>query len=179
MKKILTFSLALLLIPSVFGASTLNIINVTTNYTLYFNLVTKSYNCYPEIREYYPSSPTGSGYCDLVAGGAISFNNYTELNSYYPGILLTRKNSSSATPSPLPINLADNYLTILNMEWANIIYKVTHNTSGHTEGVWLGFSDFYSCHGLPDSWGTYGITETESFTSFTIGGDRYFIVGEY
>lgn len=65
------------------------------------------------------------------------------------------------------------------MNWSHILYKVTHNTTGHTEGIWLGFSDFLSCHSLSDSWGTYGVTSTESFTTYTIGGERYFVVGEY
>lgn len=177
MKKISSI-LVLIVAPLILNANTtLNVINATTNYTLYFNTVSKTSSCYPEIREYNPSGI--SGYCTLSAGGSIAFANFTTLNGYYPGLTVTRKNSSSATPVPISLSLANTYLTSLNMNWAYVIYKVTHNTTGHTEGTWLGFSDFYSCHSLPDSWGTYGTTATESFTTFTIGSDRYFIVGEY
>lgn len=178
MKKLISLILILSVAPLFSSANTtLNVINATLNYTLYFNTVSKTSSCYPEIREY--NNLGTSGYCDLAAGGSISFANFTALSSYYPGITVTKKNSSGAAPAGLSISLANTYLTSLNMNWAYIIYKVTHNTTGHTEGVWLGFSDFYSCHSLPDSWGTYGTTATESFTSFTVGSDRYFVVGEY
>lgn len=178
MKKLTSFILALLIAPMFSGANTtLNVINATTNFTLYFNTVSKTNSCYPEIREYNPSGT--SGYCILGAGGAISFANFTDLNTYYPGITVSRKNSATATPTPLSISLANTYLTSLNMNWAYIIYKVTNPGTGHTEGAWVGFSDFSGCHGLADSWGTYGSTDTESFTSFTIGGDRYFVAGEF
>lgn len=178
MKKLISLILILLVAPLFSkGNTTLNVINATLNYTLYFNTVSKTSSCYPEIREYNPSGT--SGYCVLGAGGSISFANFTTLNTYYPGLTFTKKNSSGGTAAPLSLSLANTYLTSLNMNWAYIIYKVTHNTTGHTEGLWLGFSDFSSCHGLPDSWGTYGTTATESFTSFTVGSDRYFVVGEY
>jgi hypothetical protein len=178
MKKLTSLLLILVVAPMFSKANTtLNVINATLNYTLYFNTVSKTSSCYPEIREYNPSGT--SGYCTLAAGGSIAFADFTTLNSYYPGLTFTKKNSSGATAAPLSLLLANTYLTSLSMNWAYIIYKVTHNTTGHTEGVWLGFSDFSSCHGLPDSWGTYGTTDTESFTSFTVGNDRYFVVGEY
>lgn len=177
MKKLMSFILALLIAPMFSGANTpLHVINATTTFTLYFNTVSKTSSCYPEIREYNPSGT--SGYCILGAGGSITFSNFSQLNTYYPGITVSRKNSASATPTPISVSLANTYLTSLSMEWAYIIYKVS-NTAGHTEGAWVGFSDFFSCHGLPDSWGTYGSTDTESFTSFTIGVERYFVVGEF
>lgn len=74
MKKLLTLSLTILMIPSVFAADVINIINATTNYTLYFNTVTKTTNCYPEIREYYPSGISGN--CTLGAGSSIDFSTY-------------------------------------------------------------------------------------------------------
>lgn len=178
MKKLTSLILILVVAPMFSKANTtLNVINATLNYTLYFNTVSKTSSCYPEIREYNPSGT--SGYCTLAAGGSISFANFTTLNGYYPGLTFTKKNSSGAAATPLSLSLANTYLTSLNMNWAYIIYKVTHTTTGHTEGLWLGFSDFSACHGLPDSWGTYGTTATESFTSFTVGSDRYFVVGEY
>ena len=72
-------------------------------------------------------------------------------------------------PSPTPPPPTQNY------NWSSIIYKV--EKQNYTEGAWIGFSDFYSCHGLFDYWGTYLVTQTYA-TMFTIGNDRYFIVGD-
>lgn len=182
MKKIFTFISVIAFVANMFSANTLNVINATTNYMLYFNTVTKAPSCYPEIREYNPFGL--SGYCTLAAdptsgGSSISFSNYTQLNSYYPGLTMTKQNSFGSAVSPLSVSLASTYLNSLSMDWAYLIYKVTNTTTGQTEGAWIGFADFISCHNLPDAVGTYGVTATESFTTYTIGGTRYFVVGEY
>ena len=178
MKKLTSLMFLLVFVPVILQANTtLYVLNTTANYTLYFNTVSKAASCYPEIREYNPSGT--SGYCILGAGGSISFADFSQLSTYYPGITISRKNSASATPTTIPVALANTYLTSLNMNWAYIIYKVTNPGTGVTEGAWVGFSDFAGCHGLPDSWGTYGSTLTESFTSFSIGSDRYFVAGEF
>ena len=163
--------------PSVFGASTINIINGTTNYTLYFNLVAKrSGYCYPQFRDYYPASPTGSGYCDLPPG-SLSFNSYAGLASYYPGLTFTRKMNSSSSPITVnTANLVDTYMTAYNADWAYVIAKVENSSGSITEGAWVSFWDYASCDGLPDGWTQ---TYTESISSFEIGDERYFIVGEY
>lgn len=177
MKKIITFAFILVFGCNVWAASTMNVINASTNYTLYFNTIAMG-NCYPQFREYYPASPTGSGYCDLSAGGSISFNNYSDLQSYYPNLNITTKTSSGGTFVPTSVSAADAQMAIpaLGIDWAVILYKM--QSASNVEGVWLGASDYYACHGLPDSWGTYGTTDTYSY--FTIGGTtRYFVAGEY
>lgn len=177
MKKILTLGFVLFLSYSTWSASTMNVINASTNYTLYFNTIAMGH-CYPQFREYYPTSPTGSGYCDLLAGGSVSFDNYSDLQGYYPNLDMTMKVSSGGGSVPISVAAVDQQMSIpaLNIDWAIILYKM--QSSNNVEGTWLGASDYYNCHGLPDFWGTFGTTDTYSY--FTIGGTtRYFVAGEY
>lgn len=177
MKKLASLILAFVFVPSVFAASTMHVINASVNYTLYFNTIAMG-NCYPQFKEYYPSSPSGAGYCDLSAGGSISFNNYSALAAYYPGLQITKKATSSGMFEETSFTAADLEMGIpvLGIDWAVINYKMESATD--VEGVSLGSSDYSSCHGLPDSWGSYGTTDTYSY--FTIGGtNKYFVAGEY
>ncbi|MDO5637980.1 MAG: hypothetical protein Q4G18_12130 [Myroides sp.] len=177
MKKLASLILAFVFVPSVFAASTMHVINASVNYTLYFNTIAMG-NCYPQFKEYYPSSPSGAGYCDLSAGGSISFNTYLQLESYYSGLLMSTKTSSTGSFGGTSIMAADMEMGIpqLGIDWAVINYKMESATD--VEGVSLGSSDYSSCHGLPDSWGSYGTTDTYSY--FTIGGtNKYFVAGEY
>ena len=185
MKKLLIFIFAFLFTSNIFATSSqLTVLNATTNYTLYFNTVTKWGACYHEYREY---NYTGvSGYNILapaVGGSSMVFSNYTGLQSYYGtgSLYMTRKISSTAPPTGTSIGLVDIYMNSVSgtADWAYIIYKVS-NSSGYTEGTYLGFYDYYSCHHLDEVWGEYGATATESFTTFTIGGGpKYFVVGEF
>ena len=174
MKKLASLILAFVFVPSVFAApSTMNVINSTTNFTLYFNLIAKKTgDCYPQVRDYYPSSVM-SGYCDLAAGNSISFDNYTDLSSYYPGLQCIIQTSAGGPPSALQNpSIGDNVMNGVGMEWAYIISKVENSSGTITEGEPLSFSDFASCDGLPDSWYQ---TNTIAITYFTIGTSRYFV----
>src|SRR5699024_10691495 len=102
------------------------------------------------------------------------------LENYYPGLTATMQTNPNNTPQNYGnnLNIIDGYISALNANWSYFIYKADGGSYGG-DGAWVGFSDFYSCHGLPDGYGNYGTTATETFTSFTIGGDRYFVIGEY
>ncbi|MDO4728001.1 MAG: hypothetical protein Q4B43_03230 [Bacteroidota bacterium] len=179
MKKIFSLIFTTVFCLNLFAADILNVVNATNNYRLYFSVIAKKTGaCYPEFRCYNNSGV--SGYLTLDAGNTLSFSNYLQLSSYYPNLSLSMQmHQGGPTLNNGTINSTNTIFTTLNANWSNIIYKVSHNTTGYTEGVWLGFGDFYACHNLSDSWGTYGTTQTHSFTSFSIGDERYFVVSEY
>jgi|GEM_PF-4497951 len=177
MKKFITLTLLCLFMSKVFGASDpMHVVNVTTSYSLFFNIKANTINnCYPELIEH---NLTGtSGYCELPAEQSIDFQDFQDFANYYPNLIIKIKTNFGNSYEETSIVAADALMNSINMNWSSIIYKASSSTN--VEGVPIGFSDFYDCHGLEDAWGIYNSTETYSFTTFTIGEDRYFIVGEY
>src|SRR5699024_12396988 len=67
-------------------ATTLNIVNGTTQSKLLFNTITQPLgnNCLPEFREYNYAGI--SGYCILDPSSSLSLENYETLENYYPTI---------------------------------------------------------------------------------------------
>lgn len=175
MKKILILCTLLLIIQNARAVpDTLTVMNLTNNFTLYYQVIASEDSCYPRISSY--DTTNGSGYFEMAAGDVISFYDYIGLNTYYPNFKVYYELTAAGTPQgPILGTTANSLLLapIFNMNWASIIYKV--ESANNAEGGWIGFADFYTCHGLPSSWGNPPTTDTYGFTSFTIGNDRYFI----
>lgn len=173
----------LFMYSSAFGQnqiSTLNVINTTTHFKLlFYPIVQTPDDCYPQFEALNPSGP--ASYCVLDAGQSLSANSFTQLATYYPGLTATMQTNPNNSPTYYPnnyLNIVDGFMDGLDADWSYFIYKADGGSYG-ADGAWVGFSDFFDCHGQPDGYGNYGSTATESFTSFTIGGDRYFVIGEY
>jgi len=176
MKKFITFIFVLLFAANTFAASTLTIYNFTSDYTLYFDVVAqKPLVCTPIIRTTNPAN--GAGYCTLepdpIYGSSVAFSNFTELSVRYPGLIVYMQGSTVPFSTTA---LADAVLNNFSMNWSYIIYKVQSPSSPFTEGMWIGFSDFFDCHGL-SNWWQWDYQQTGGYAeNFTIGGDRYFMV---
>lgn len=180
MKKFIKISLFLLFTSNMFAVpSIVNVINATADYTLYYNVkLASKTNGYPIITA---SKVTGSyNYLTLGAGSSLSFNTFNQLSGLYGGGLnFTRQNSATNWTSPAPsLSNSNLYCTTLfaslNMEWAGFIYKVENATS--TEGGWMRFDDFAPWFSGYNEYVSY--TYTEAYTTYTIGGERYFVVSD-
>jgi hypothetical protein len=179
MKKFLKISLFLLFTSNVLQASVCNVINTTTDYTLYFYPhATGKNTCYPKFRAYNPSGL--SSYCVLPADSAIAFSTFTQLGLIYPGLTCTRQLSATAATTNVSQASASTYFTntslisAYNVDWSAMIYKVENSTT--TEGAWMRFGDFASCFSGWEEYVSY--TNTEAYTTYTIGAERYFVVSD-
>ncbi|MBC5835276.1 hypothetical protein G6N05_05790 [Flavobacterium sp. F372] len=181
MKKFIKISVFLLFTSNMFAVpSIVNVINATTEHTLYYNVkLASKTNGYPIISA---SKVTGSyNYLTLGAGYSLSFSSFSELNTLYGSTGLNFIKQTSATSSTTSTNvgslnmycLASPYGS-LNMEWAGFIYKVQNATS--TEGSWMRFDDFASWFSGYNEYVSH--TYTEAYTTYTIGGERYFVVSD-
>lgn len=178
MKKIIKTALLLLFTSNIFAIpSNLNIINATANYTLYYQVkLASKANCYPIITA---SKVTGSyNYLSLGSGLSLTFNNFNQLSTLNGGGLNFTRQTSTNT-SNISLTTAQNYCTPLfnsfNMEWAGFIYKVENGSN--VEGAWMRFTDFASC--LSSGYNDYvSLDSTEAYTTYTIGGERYFVVSD-
>lgn len=182
MKRIASLLCILLLTTNAFALNELRVINSCRTLNLYFNTIAMSPNCGNIIREHNLLA-TMSSYCELAPGTSAIIPNYVTFATLFPGINqvggLTYETNRLRAITPM---LADAYASQFNIDWAYIIYKVQHPTNPSiVEGEWLGFPDYYACHGLTDFTGQYGSTYTEAevYSNFSIGGVKYFVVGEY
>ena len=179
MKKFIKISLFLLFTSNMFAVpSIVNVINVTADYTLYYNVkLASKTNGYPIITA---SKVTGSYNYLTLGPGSLSFNTFNQLSGLYSGGLnFTRQTSATTWATPAPgLSNSNQYCTnafaFLNMEWAGFIYKVQNATS--TEGSWMRFDDFATWFSGYNEYASH--TYTEAYTTYTIGGDRYFVVSD-
>lgn len=165
--------LPLLFLLTIFGANNLKIYNMTgsggNGYDLGFSLIAQNLSdCTFEIRADDTSSV--GDYCIVPPfGGYINFSNFTELGAYYPS--LTAMVTIPGIPTfYAPLNMADNILLSYELDWSYFIAKAEY--MGQTDGQWIGYTDFYSCHGLPSSW-------SQQYTNasvFTINDNSYFLL---
>lgn len=177
MKKFSKISLFLLFTSNMFAVpSIVNVINATADYTLYYNVkLASKTNGYPIITA---SKVTGSyNYLTLGASSSLSFNTFNQLSGLYGGGLNFTKQVNTTWTYP-SLSAAHQYCTSvyasLNMEWAGFIYKVENATS--TEGSWMRFDDFASWFSGYNEYVSH--TYTEAYTTYTIGGERYFVVSD-
>lgn len=180
MKRIPIFLMLVLFFSNVLAMDTLNVINTTTHFELlFYPIVETPVDCYPQFRAFNPSDP--ANYCTLGAGQSLVANSFSQLNNYFPGLTATMQTNPNNNPqfyNNNSLGLIDGFINGINANWSYFIYKADGGIYG-ADGASIGFSDFYSCHELSDGYGSFGSTATETFTSFTIGGNRYFVIGEY
>jgi len=177
MKKFLTFILVLLFAANIFAASTVRIINFTTNYTLYFDIIAGTpMMCYPELQTENNAGGSYSSYCILAPMLPIEFSNFTELSFWYPNLMVRLRQGQTLPPSsPQNPNDADTLLDFFGMDWSYVIAKAESTYSPFTDGAWIGWNDFVSCHGLQNNWSQH---TTATVGPFTIGAFKYFILAE-
>ena len=175
MRKVLLSIIGILLVANIYAASTFYILNVSSDYTLYYNFdAQKPSDCYPRIQ----ATNANCSYLTIPPYGSVIFSSYSGLqSSYYPNLEVLLQVNSSVQQGQTSIAAADALLNANNMNWSLIRY-IGEDANQNGDGAWVGFSDFYSCHGCPSTWGTTG-NITNAVTSFTVGGDRFFIMSQF
>jgi len=168
MRKVLLSIIAILLVANIYAASTIFIMNTTSNYTMYYNFdAAHPSNCYPKIQV----TGTNCSYLTILPYGSVFFSNFSDLSSWYSGLEYTLMTTSSANPTMPNASQAGVYLSMYGLDWSLIRYK-GEDANQNGDGVWIGFPDFSSCHGETDYWsGSY-----TTGWAFSLNGDKYFVM---
>lgn len=178
MKNFLKISLFLLFTSNMFAVpSIVNVINATSGHTLYYQVkLASKVNGYNIVTA---SKVTGVyNYLTLGAGASLSFNDFNQLSGLYGGGLNFLKQTSATNTVSASLINANNHclptMNVLQYDWAGFIYKVENATS--TEGSWMRFDDFATWFSGYNEYVSH--TYTEAYTTYTVGGDRYFVVSD-